>query len=121
MVRTALALGAGMNRDPRRAEVRDRLETELRAVLRRAGATERTVEAVMGAGCRLDGVGVAGVSEELERASQRLNQRIRDVAGALDRLDQGSYGHCTTCGAAIDRARLDLLPTTTRCRACVEQ
>lgn len=109
-----------MNRDPRKAEIRDRLEQELRAVLQRAGATKRTIESVMVAGCRLDGVGVAGVSEELELASQRLNQRIREVAGALDRLDQGSYGHCATCGAAIDGGRLDLLPTATRCRACVE-
>lgn len=119
MPRTALALRAGMIRDPRSAEIRDRLEKELRAVLQRAGATERTIESVLGAGCRLDGVGAAGVSEELELASHRLNERIRDVAGALDRLDQGSYGHCVMCGAAIDRARLDLLPTTPRCRACV--
>lgn len=110
-----------MNRDPRNVDIRDRLEKELRAILQRAGATERTIESVMDAGCRLDGVGAAGVSEELEIASHRLNERIRDVAGALDRLDQGSYGHCATCGAAIDRARLDLLPTTTRCRACVEE
>jgi len=41
-----------------------------------------------------------------------------DVRNALRRLDDGSYGLCETCGAAIAPARLDALPHTPRCIAC---
>lgn len=116
----ALAPGPDMSPmpPPRKALLRDRLERELRAVLQRAGATDGTIASVMEAGCRLDGVGAAGVSAELESASRRLNHRARELAGALDRLDRGECGRCATCGEPIDTERLDLLPTATRCRGC---
>lgn len=97
---------------------RARLEAELREALERAGATERTIASVMGAGCRLDGVGQAGVSAELTAAGARLRERIRQLADALDRIDVGAYGRCESCGMEIDAERLNLLPTTRRCRGC---
>lgn len=103
---------------PERRDQRERLELELRAALRRAGATDRAITSVMAAGCRLDGVGAAGVSEELTAAGTRLRERIRALADAVDRVDRGSYGRCNECGEPIDAERLDLLPTTTRCRLC---
>lgn len=101
-------------------ERRARLEDDLRATLARAGAAERTIASVMAAGCRLDGVGAGAVSEDLSHASDRLRQRIGELAAALDRLDGGSYGQCEACGEPIDAERLDLLPTATRCRRCAE-
>jgi RNA polymerase-binding transcription factor DksA len=43
---------------------------------------------------------------------------LRDIVAAIRRLDDGSYGRCTACGAAIDPARLDAVPETPRCRDC---
>ncbi len=97
---------------------REHLEAELRRALEKVGATERVIDSVMAAGCRLDGVGAMGVSEELASANARLSTRVREVAGALDRLDRGMYGHCARCEERIDAERLDLLPTTTLCREC---
>ena len=37
------------------------------------------------------------------------------VQGALARLDEGTYGTCQTCGAAIDDALLAASPTTSLC------
>ena len=37
------------------------------------------------------------------------------VEDALVRLDDGTYGACEVCGAAIDDARLEEDPTACRC------
>lgn len=95
-----------------------RLEAELRRTLQRLGATEETVASVMGAGCRLDGVGAAGLAPELADASERLRSRARALAAALDRAASGGYGVCEVCGEGIDDARLAVIPTTLRCRRC---
>lgn len=108
--------GAGAERAARAA----RLELELRRTLERLGATEATVASVMDAGCRLDGVGAAGLAPELAESSVRLREQARTLAAALDRLAAGRYGACELCGEAIDEARLDLIPTTTRCRRCAD-
>jgi DnaK suppressor protein len=43
---------------------------------------------------------------------------LRDIDAALRRLDDGSYGTCTTCGRAIAPERLEAMPTTTQCVTC---
>jgi DnaK suppressor protein len=37
---------------------------------------------------------------------------------ALQKLDDGIYGICESCGARIDRARLKALPSAARCIDC---
>lgn len=43
---------------------------------------------------------------------------LAQIAAALRRVDQGSYGHCEDCGEAIDERRLRALPATAFCTAC---
>lgn len=45
-------------------------------------------------------------------------QEIRGIFAALQRLQEGEYGFCVTCGARIADARLDLLPATPFCANC---
>lgn len=40
---------------------------------------------------------------------------LADVERALQRLDEGSYGTCQVCGAAIDEERLAAEPATAFC------
>ena len=40
------------------------------------------------------------------------------VKVALDRLDDGTYGTCETCGQAIPRERLEALPFAGQCVSC---
>jgi len=40
------------------------------------------------------------------------------IAGALDRLEQGTYGRCVECGQEIGRERLRALPYTPSCVGC---
>lgn len=41
-----------------------------------------------------------------------------DVAAALARIDDGTYGRCTGCGVTIDAERLLALPRVACCIAC---
>ncbi len=43
---------------------------------------------------------------------------LAQVAGAMRRLQDGTYGTCTDCGVAIDEQRLLALPSAPRCTAC---
>jgi DnaK suppressor protein len=43
---------------------------------------------------------------------------IKDVEAAQRRIQQGEYGRCLACGAAIEWRRLDAYPTAKRCIAC---
>ena len=45
---------------------------------------------------------------------------LRDIESALERLESGSYGWCSDCGAEIPPARLRAVPSAERCRECQE-
>ena len=51
----------------------------------------------------------------LERNQEGMLEAVED---ALRRVDQGTYGKCTNCGAKIPEARLDALPYTPFCTEC---
>ena len=40
------------------------------------------------------------------------------IRAALDRIEQGTYGRCIRCGAAILAARLEVLPHAETCMEC---
>lgn len=43
---------------------------------------------------------------------------LEQVEEALSRLEQGTYGHCQSCGCEIPEARLEALPYTAQCVNC---
>ena len=45
-------------------------------------------------------------------------EELAQVAAALRRVDEGSYGLCQDCGEPIDERRLRALPATAFCTAC---
>ncbi|MCS6987349.1 MAG: TraR/DksA C4-type zinc finger protein [Sphingomonadaceae bacterium] len=56
-----------------------------------------------------------GALEALESAKAA---EMRAIRRALARIAQGRYGICEVCGDDIAPARLEALPTATRCIAC---
>jgi RNA polymerase-binding transcription factor DksA len=56
--------------------------------------------------------------EVLESVGNSAQQEIRQIEAALERLDSGEYGVCTTCGDPIPEERLTILPYTPFCRNC---
>src|SRR5881227_1430123 len=62
-------------------------------------------------------------SEERDREinfilSDRDRNKIKDIDDALNRLDDGSYGVCESCGLEIAEERLKAMPFTRLCRDC---
>src|SRR5713226_8991823 len=62
-------------------------------------------------------------SEERDREinfilSDRERVKIKSIEDALQRLDDGSYGVCDSCGLEIAEERLEALPFTRLCRDC---
>jgi RNA polymerase-binding protein DksA len=43
---------------------------------------------------------------------------LEQIADALTRFDNGTYGLCTNCGREIDAARLKAIPYTALCLEC---
>ena len=44
--------------------------------------------------------------------------RLDEVENALERIENGDYGKCITCGKNIPIERLDILPTAAHCMNC---
>ena len=100
-----------------------RLEDSKRRLL--LGATKTRAE-----GASVDADDLA---DELDAAasehSQSLLLRLRDrekfllgkIDGALERLENGSFGICDRCGQEISSSRLEARPMTTLCLDCKEE
>ncbi|GAA1998599.1 TraR/DksA family transcriptional regulator [Microbacterium pumilum] len=43
---------------------------------------------------------------------------VEQITAALNRLDAGTYGHCTRCGREIAAGRLEILPHAAACIDC---
>jgi DnaK suppressor protein len=51
----------------------------------------------------------------LEHTEETMRKAVLD---ALQRIDEGTFGHCQQCGASILKARLDVIPFTAYCVNC---
>lgn len=49
---------------------------------------------------------------------RKIEESLDQGERALDKLDNGVYGICESCGARIDRARLKALPNAVCCFTC---
>ncbi|TWT79615.1 General stress protein 16O [Planctomycetes bacterium CA13] len=99
------------------AEIRERLEEDLRVHIERAEKIDNRLRQ-------------PGDEDWEEQASQRINDEvlqslsaqahdeIDQIKRSIHRLDQGAYGVCAKCGEMISGERLELLPYTTSCANC---
>ena len=99
--------------------------TRLRSLLLR----ELASQAVQATECRTTVSSLTGqtdVDSVLEReiaeaSANRADEAIADIEDALARLDNGSFGTCEQCGAAIPVERLEIVPHTRYCVDCPPQ
>jgi DnaK suppressor protein len=47
-----------------------------------------------------------------------MEQSYKNVAYALERFEDGTYGICESCGVRIDLARLEAVPEAGYCLTC---
>jgi DnaK suppressor protein len=69
----------------------------------------------------LDEVQHAAERELAIRNLDRESQLLRNVRGALRRIDEGSFGICVHCEEEISPKRLAAVPWTALCIQCQEQ
>jgi RNA polymerase-binding transcription factor DksA len=56
--------------------------------------------------------------EVLESLGAAGAREVAQIRAALDRIEAGSWGICTSCGEEIGQDRLSVLPATPLCRNC---
>jgi len=65
--------------------------------------------------------GSATFARELDMSLEdQARQSLADVESALARMEAGTYGICTRCGAAIPAERLEAVPAAQLCITCKE-
>jgi DnaK suppressor protein len=98
---------------------RKRLE-EMRDDLDRTVAILRGEHPLARGGAAESGDAGANLTEadRNQAAVQAALEQRTEVAAALARIDDGSYGRCVDCGNEIPDPRLEARPTTVRCVPC---
>lgn len=107
-------------------EVRRRIAEERDETVERIATLTRDLDGVAAAalGANIDdehdpeGATVAFEREQLAALRDRATHSLAELDAALTRLDEGTYGTCEVCEAAISDERLAALPATRRCVSC---
>jgi DnaK suppressor protein len=75
--------------------------------------------ATIGFGKRV-GEGTSEAIGRIERVAQAdaLSAKLADVDRAVAKIDDGTYGYCDRCGAAIPQDRLEARPWAVVCLRC---
>ena len=58
--------------------------------------------------------------EVVDAIGNETAQSIRVIQAALNRIEDGSYGICDSCGKDIGEGRLAAVPEATRCVTCAD-
>jgi RNA polymerase-binding transcription factor DksA len=93
------------------------LYLELTAELEEASAVASAVSG-MDTGDEADVGSRAEAREQQLTLAASIRGRRDQVEAALQRLDAGTYGRCSTCGEPIPAERLEACPWVTECVAC---
>ena len=104
-----------------RTELRSELERQLERLEKSMAVTDEALRPV-----QLDQTAVGRLSRMDSLQNQSLSQNLRErellrlalIRGALERMEQGEYGLCLTCGAEIPFGRLFVLPESPACAEC---
>ncbi len=71
-----------------------------------------------------DEVDTGSATSERERTmslARHARSQLHQIEAALARMDDGTYGRCTSCGTAIPAARLEARPQSALCVNCQRQ
>ncbi len=99
------------------------LEEELESLRRLTESTEADRKPVeldqttQGRLSRMDAMQLQEMALEQER---RREVEVHKIEAALQRIEEGEFGYCVTCGEDIEKKRLNFDPATPRCLACAQ-
>ncbi len=67
-------------------------------------------------------LGSGNFDQELTLGLLGSDQDVLDqIEAAIERVEDGSYGRCETCGEQIPKSRLEAMPYAARCVRCASQ
>lgn len=107
--------------DAQVAEFREELERQLAKLERSMTVTDealKTVELDQGAVGRLSRMDSLQNQSLAKGLRERESVSLALIEGALRRLDAGTYGVCTRCGAGVAAERLFVFPESGTCAGC---
>lgn len=99
----------------------DRLEATREMLARERAAVMGRIRVLTqdALGFELESDGIPPSGHEGEQALIRmLDSRLAEIDGAVERIDDGSYGSCAECSREIPPRRLEALPFATLCVSC---
>jgi RNA polymerase-binding protein DksA len=102
------------------ANVKNQLEERLKTLGVKIGELKEDLRSVHSADWEEQATEAEG-DEVLEALENTALSEVAAIQAALDRIDDGTYGECASCGENINRKRLDALPYATLCISCAEK
>lgn len=97
------------------------LRSELQALEESSKEATRPVELDQSSVGRLSRMDAMQAQQMAQETARRRQRQLRQIDGALRRIESGEYGQCFVCGDEIDVRRLSVDATNTRCMTCVEK
>ena len=97
-------------------ELRSEMEQELSWLLRSLTARPRTGDA---SSAGTPNTVTQSESHKMDRVLRsRAQSRLAAILASLQRLENGSYGECVSCGRRIPYSKLAVMPEATYCITC---
>lgn len=96
------------------------LAEEIAATLARRDAASSSIapDNAIGRLTRMEAIQAQSISSA---GRARLQGRLKQIRRVLAQFDAATYGQCVTCGEAIPRGRLEIMPETRLCVACAQR
>jgi RNA polymerase-binding protein DksA len=84
------------------------------------GSLEDETEEIIGnSDNHLGETATATLDREIDYSLEENSEQVlRSIDAALQRIDDGTYGICATCGQPISEERLEAIPYATQCIDC---
>ena len=100
--------------------IRDQLKSRLETLNQRIGEIEGELRTAPSANWGDQAIETEG-DEVLEGVEGSALVEAQQIHAAIARIDDGTYGECSTCGEPIGEKRLQALPYATQCIDCVTE
>ena len=84
------------------------------------GSLEDETEEIVGnSDNHLGDTATATLDREIDYSLEENSEHVlRAIDGALQRIEEGTFGTCETCGQPISEERLEAIPYATQCIDC---
>ncbi len=102
------------------SKVRDQLKSRLETLNQRIGEIEGDLRTARSTNWEEQATETQG-DQVLDNVEGSTLIEAQQVHAAIARIDDGTYGECSTCGEPIGEKRLQALPYATQCIDCVTE